>query len=180
MADVILPQSKFCSACKIQKELSSFNLQRSSKDGRRYICKACQSEHKKKYRAENKEKVAGQYSAYYRSNKDKVSARIVAWGRSNPDKLRQYYVKKTYGLSKEQFHRLLESHSGRCHICGSEDAGSKSGTFNIDHCHKTGEVRGMLCGGCNHVLGRVSDSVDLLKKYIAYLEDPPARKIIAK
>ena len=42
---------------------------------------------------------------------------------------------------------------------------------NIDHCHKTGLVRGLLCGHCNNLLGRCNDDVEILKNAVRYLND---------
>ena len=59
-----------------------------------------------------------------------------------------------------------------CEICLKPFSGnSKSKTAQvIDHCHKTGVIRGALCGGCNMGLGGFSDSTDNLRSAITYLE----------
>jgi hypothetical protein len=87
-----------------------------------------------------------------------------------------------YGLSVEDYLQLWDRAEGRCEICnvqlhsrfvsGSEKVkGSKR--CNVDHCHETGNVRGLLCNRCNVVLGRMRDSTDLLRSAAAFLERKP-------
>jgi hypothetical protein len=60
---------------------------------------------------------------------------------------------------------LLEQNS-ECKICNTDLSATKS---NVDHCHKTGMIRGYLCYGCNCGLGQLKDSIELLGKSTAYL-----------
>jgi hypothetical protein len=77
-----------------------------------------------------------------------------------------------YKLSYVDFTSLLESKV--CHICGSSGFVMDASRFNsglvIDHCHTTGEVRGMLCHNCNRALGLLQDDTALLRQAISYLE----------
>ena len=65
---------------------------------------------------------------------------------------------------------LIQNHDGKCDICRSNTSGYKKKSFNIDHDHKTGEVRGLLCHKCNLGLGNFNDNIELLNKAIAYLK----------
>jgi hypothetical protein len=78
---------------------------------------------------------------------------------------------KTYGLTLEDYDDLLDKQNGCCAICGTEDprGQSKAGRFYVDHNHKTGEVRGLLCNDCNTALGLFKDSTELLASGIKYL-----------
>lgn len=78
---------------------------------------------------------------------------------------------KKYGLSVEDFYALLYAQRGACAICGDRASGKgPSGRrLNIDHCHKTGKVRGLLCVSCNRALGWFRDNPELLRKAIVYL-----------
>lgn len=73
-----------------------------------------------------------------------------------------------YGLTPEQFMALYEKQNGKCAIC-SEAPSTKRG-LHVDHCHTTGEVRGLLCHGCNVGIGALKDDAGLLRAAIAYLE----------
>lgn len=75
-------------------------------------------------------------------------------------------IKKKYGLSLSEYDAMVSDQAGHCKICN--ETGHK---LNIDHCHITGNVRGLLCTRCNTGLGKFKDSPDLLREAIAYLED---------
>jgi len=64
---------------------------------------------------------------------------------------------------------MLAQQDGKCAICGTKSTGKRK-SFHVDHCHKTGVVRGLLCGNCNSGIGNLRDDVELLKKSIQYLE----------
>lgn len=74
-------------------------------------------------------------------------------------------VKRKYGITSKDIDRMLIEQLGLCLIC--ENPTKK---FHVDHCHKTGKVRGLLCGGCNIGLGSFRDDVPRLKRAAAYLE----------
>jgi hypothetical protein len=65
-----------------------------------------------------------------------------------------------YGLSLEQYKELLQKYNGICPLCGEKRP------LCIDHDHKTGKVRGMLCKVCNMVLGRLGDNSQEFEKNI--------------
>lgn len=76
-----------------------------------------------------------------------------------------------YGLTIEDFDRILERQCGRCAICGTSDPGRKG--FCVDHCHDTGRVRGLLCTNCNVGIGQLGDDVDRLMRAVEYLKANP-------
>lgn len=77
---------------------------------------------------------------------------------------------KAYGLTPAIYEWMLRKQCSRCAICGIDNP-ARTGhlRFHVDHCHKTGKVRGLLCASCNTGLGRFHDDPDLLKTAIAYL-----------
>jgi len=85
-------------------------------------------------------------------------------------KSRGRYMKNKYGLSLEDYDKMLIDQLGLCAICGTQDPGGK-GDFHIDHCHTTGRVRGLLCQSCNIGLGHFKDSVEFLYSAIKYLRE---------
>jgi hypothetical protein len=76
-----------------------------------------------------------------------------------------------YGLTPAQYEELWAGQDGRCAVCRSAlvKAGMKS--CNIDHCHATGRVRGILCRRCNWGMGILGDDPDLLEAGAAYLRN---------
>lgn len=75
---------------------------------------------------------------------------------------------KKFGITLEEYERLLDGQEGRCAICGSEDWRGY-GTPCIDHDHATGAVRGLLCSMCNAALGQFEDDVSRLEAAAEYL-----------
>ena len=73
-----------------------------------------------------------------------------------------------YNLLPEQKKVIMEKQDGRCAICGYK-FGQKTGDMHVDHCHKSGEVRGFLCDLCNRGLGYFKDNAAALKRAIEYL-----------
>lgn len=71
-----------------------------------------------------------------------------------------------YGIDLKEFRRLLDVQAGGCAICRNLNGKRR---LAVDHCHKTGKVRGLLCTRCNVGLGAFLDSIDKLKRAIAYL-----------
>jgi hypothetical protein len=78
---------------------------------------------------------------------------------------------KLYGLTLGDYAVLLEEQGYCCKICKSKEPKGQStdGRFYVDHNHKTGEVRGLLCNDCNTALGLLKDSPELLAKAGLYL-----------
>lgn len=87
-------------------------------------------------------------------------------GRGRIAALRSHY-KKTYGLTLE---RVEAMRLDGCQICGATNGGGRHGQLHIDHDHKTGRIRGMLCHGCNTGLGAFRDDPNLLRRAATYLE----------
>jgi hypothetical protein len=90
------------------------------------------------------------------------------------------HLKKTYGITYDDYRRMFEWQGGRCYICRRRPAKKR---LAVDHNHATGEVRGLLCTdgerGCNHaILGNIT-SLDMAKRIVLYLEDPPLQAMRA-
>ena len=88
-----------------------------------------------------------------------------------PETYRKQHLKRTYGITLEEYDAMLEKQGGCCAICGTDKPGSsrRNTYFSVDHCHTTGEVRGLLCHQCNTALGLIKDNPDTLTNMITYL-----------
>lgn len=87
-------------------------------------------------------------------------------------------LKAIYGITREEYEQLLEYQDGCCYICRRT---ARSRRLAVDHDHKSGEVRGLLCSdnerGCNHaILGNIS-GIEMARRIVDYLEEPPARRL---
>lgn len=84
--------------------------------------------------------------------------------------MRKTHLKRTYGLTVEEYEAKRNAQCGRCAICAADDAGVPGHSFYVDHDHTTGENRDLLCANCNRVLGWVCDDITTLRAMIRYLE----------
>lgn len=90
---------------------------------------------------------------------------------------RDVRIQETYGITQADYERMLAAQGGGCAICG----GKRRGNLDIDHCHKTGRVRGLLCRRCNRrLLPAAQDRTDRLDSAIDYLNNPPAIDVIGE
>jgi uncharacterized Zn finger protein (UPF0148 family) len=75
-----------------------------------------------------------------------------------------------YGLTVEQYDDMIIGQNYVCAICGRSEKSSTRGVLFIDHDHKTGKVRGLLCDSCNRGLGYFYDNTSFLSNAIKYLK----------
>lgn len=140
--------SKRCSCCGEIKPTTEFTKKKNHEKWGFYSwCKACRG---KKHRE------------YYLDNIEKCK------------KLdRNRNLKKKYGITLEDLEKMLRDQGNKCAICGQEIflfGSSKNLTAHVDHDHKTGKVRGLLCHECNIGLGKFRDNTDYLLSAISYLK----------
>lgn len=82
----------------------------------------------------------------------------------------ELHMKRAYGLGFKEYEEMLFNQNGVCAICSGEPPKNQhKKRLNIDHCHSTGKIRGLLCDACNRAIGLLKDSPDLLNKAISYL-----------
>jgi hypothetical protein len=84
-------------------------------------------------------------------------------------------AKHRYGITIPERDAMLYEQGGLCRICSKEvffdkTAGSEANTANIDHCHDSGKVRGILCWPCNTGIGKLQDNPELLRLAAKYIE----------
>lgn len=109
---------------------------------------------------------------HYRKHPEKKKAAQTKYRETHRDTInaKQRIVKllTKYGMTPEDRDTMLTWQGGVCAICGTDNPGRNG--WQIDHCHNSNTVRGILCLGCNISLGLMDDNVDNLKKMIQYLE----------
>lgn len=82
-------------------------------------------------------------------------------------KVRVYLRKRNFGITQKKYNEMLEIQNEGCKICGKKQ---ETRSLAVDHDHKTGKVRGLLCTACNLALGMVHDDIDVLQQMISYLK----------
>lgn len=148
---------KICTGCDIEKPYSEFYRNGQNGDGFHMQCKSCQTPYHKRYRDENRERVNKRKRDLYHNDPE---------FRANYEQGRR---RRKYGLSEDAYQKLLDASDGNCMICKKPWVGDRK--LSIDHNHKTGKVRGLLCRICNVFLGRIDDSTEILEAMIAYLKE---------
>jgi len=119
-----------------------------------------ENSHKYRYKHKNDperiEKIRQANQRYYKEN-------------MTEERRRRQYLRYHYGITLEEYATLLDEQGERCAICGMtpEDNGRR---LCVDHDHKTGVVRGLLCLCCNTVLGNARDNPKILRTGALYLE----------
>lgn len=168
----------FCGLCEQFLPPDSFYRSSSAKDGRKWECKSCASEDQKRRLRED------------RARKKTLAENMKKWreseaGRSFAErtkdaewrKVRAYKALRSrlrpYGLSIDEFADLMDMQNHACACCfqpfeTTEDA-------NVDHCHRQGYVRGVLCSGCNMALGFAKDDVMRMLALAAYVAESEIR-----
>lgn len=79
----------------------------------------------------------------------------------------EYKLRRNYGMEKGEYLRMLEAQDGLCAMCGGTNSSGKR--LAVDHDHKTGKVRGLLCTNCNSALGKFGEDIDRLLEAALYL-----------
>lgn len=151
VCNVLQVNSKTCYRCHGIYSLGDFSVDESKMDGRSIYCSSCRRKILKKRRS------MPQFNAKRRSKRHR-------YAESN----RNWRLKTKYGITLEQFEQLFAIQNRRCALCKSTK--SDKNNFVVDHCHKTGKIRGILCSYCNRALGMFKDDACILLKAIEYLK----------
>ena len=142
---------KQCFKCKTTKPIADFQRNRRVKDGFATYCRACAGQLKRE--------------GYAR------------WTPEQRELHRDRVLRKRYGIGLEFVKQMYELQEGCCAICGKPGdrpaveyfRGSQAGVLCIDHCHKTGKVRGLLCTNCNVGLGRFGEDPAMFLRAAQYV-----------
>lgn len=147
--------------------------------------KAC--ERSRKYRKNNKTKVAASLSAWKNVNKSHVSEYNSKYKDDNSEAIaknrQRNYILKRYGLTIDSYHKKYNDQKGLCALCGKPETlfdkrVNRPRTLSVDHDHETNVTRSLLCNKCNKGLGLFLDSPDVLRKAADYIDHHKASAII--
>lgn len=99
-----------------------------------------------------------------------------AYGRAHrqeyPDHYRDKELQKSFGITLAQYHEMSAAQGHVCAICNKPETATRNGkplALHVDHDHKTGNVRSLLCSNCNVALGMFCDDPDVMRNAIVYL-----------
>ena len=106
---------------------------------------------------------------YREKHGDALRAKARAKYEANPAHDRERHLVRKYGVDLGAYERLFAAQDGKCAICRR----SQERAFDVDHCHSTGAVRGLLCTNCNRMVGHAHDDPGRLDAAAAYLRAFP-------
>lgn len=156
---------KNCPKCKTLKDDSAFFIKRykSGTVGLRSYCKVCSTAERDEYRR------TSNHDNERNKRYNQTHALQIASA-----KLIQFWPGSTWQQARAKYNELLATQGGVCAICKEKDkrvhrVTGKQWDLAVDHCHETGEVRGLLCNKCNRGLGLLGDKADTLMRAVAYL-----------
>ena len=127
-------------------------------------------------------------AAYYQQNKQKALAYAVEYRQRNKDKIKKdrkenhekhkgYSLKRSYGITLEEYKNRLKDQDYCCASCGistkeleADVKITRHRQLVVDHCHTTGKVRGLLCNSCNTSLGLLKENLVALVGLTRYVE----------
>jgi hypothetical protein len=172
---------KICSVCKKTKHFNNFHKSKVGKFKRQGHCKTCSLVLTREYRKQNPEKMKivdrkkyiknkkrllRNAKFYYRMNKERLRLKRKHYYNKNRHKSREWCIKTKYNLSKIDYNNMLKNQKNKCLLCLIP---FKNITPSVDHCHKSGKVRGLLCRFCNLGLGAFKDNSQILKRASKYV-----------
>lgn len=177
---------KCCSKCGEIKDLISFYKHPQTKDKLQSQCKMCSFKNSNLNYNKNKllKNNPLKDKTWYSKNKEKAKIRTKIWRQNNKERKhinsKTFNIKKRFGLTIEQYDKISEelwiSQKGKCAICEMQASsyGKHSqvdpNTLHLDHSHKTGIIRALLCTKCNKALGLLKDDFSILHKASIYLQ----------
>lgn len=150
-----------CKDCGIEKDESEF-YQHRRPNGEQYIatheCKKCCCKRTKAYHDKNLEKQRLTSKLWWEKNKKRCNIK-------RKEQRLQYY----YGISIEGKENLLKDQEYKCKSCGYDLKNEKPYHIHLDHDHKTGKIRGILCRSCNIALGLMEDNPEKIMSLYNYI-----------
>jgi arsenate reductase-like glutaredoxin family protein len=153
-------ETHICYKCKVEKPWSEFYNNKNKPGGHDYECKTCKDEHVKEWVEANPDSK--------REYSKKATKKYREAHKESPEwklKRRVEQLKYKYDLTLEQVELMRTAQDNKCAICQNPFIE----TPDIDHCHKTGKVRSLLCARCNKAIGSFEDSPGLLNKALTYI-----------
>jgi hypothetical protein len=162
---------KLCTKCGETKPLDSFHRHSQRIDGRQQYCKSCRTKSKSEWAANHRVEHAAAERERRTANPESYARTKHRWRSNNreADAISNKRRKlRKFGLTLEEYERMLSLQEGLCKICRQPPNG-KYNQLHVDHCHATGVIRGLLCHSCNVSLGHMRDDINILLRAIHYL-----------
>ena len=194
----IIPEGKkWCNQCETVKDKSDFSANKNTPDGLSFTCKPCAKRQRDASREKNRQRNLANGPADSRKCprcsktksadgffltlstpsglsyycKDCTYERTLEL-RATPEgriQRRNHWLRSRYGITLEEYEAMLLAQNSRCAICGTDECDSGK-NFAVDHNHKTGKVRALLCDVCNTTLGKLNEDPAVMRAMADYIE----------
>lgn len=151
---------KWCNSCKLMVKHEDFTKLKSKTHGLSQYCRNCQS---------IKWKDRAQKVRAWREKHIKEKKKDPNFVLSTQERMKKNALWNMYRLTFEEYNKLLKEQNYKCKICNTSIENTSEA--QVDHCHDTGKIRGLLCRKCNVGLGCFQDNLDLFRKAMEYLEN---------
>jgi hypothetical protein len=188
---------KYCHRCSSWKSKDEFHKSAKTSDGLQANCKSCREEQRQDYKARNPEADHNRYKNWFQKNpnyykekhsrekdvvnqkkretynndaslREKISKQGKKYREENKEKVKQagrsQHLKHKYNLTLQDYEAMYKQQKGLCAICGTHQE-----KLHVDHNHKSGEVRSLLCGNCNRAIGIMDEDISIIQKAANYL-----------
>jgi hypothetical protein len=112
------------------------------------------------------------YAATKAADPERHAREMRTWREQNATRTLANHLRRNYGITLDEYNRMLIAQGGCCGICGKRKGGGRgqSTRLHVDHDHATGKARGLLCGTCNRGIGQFNDNPRLVRAAVRYLE----------
>jgi len=157
---------KRCKKCGEEKPLDEFHRAQGMRDGHRSECKDCHRARMRQWYRDNRERAIAGVREWQQANKEHLAEYRREYRKGRTAEAREGHLRRTFGITQADYGALLVEQGGGCEICGKAPGEI---SLHVDHDHETGEIRGLLCVGCNNALGQFHDDPALLGRAIAYV-----------
>lgn len=170
---------KQCTNCNKVKDISLFYKRLDRHGEHKYYsswCNECSALYSSENYYKNKKNKRLKERENYAKNKTPIQKAKKKWIENNPEKFLSIKLKNRYGITIEEYYEIYEKQGGVCSICKNKETSidkktMKTKRLSVDHDHKTGVVRGLLCINCNHALGRFKDDITIMESAISYIKN---------
>lgn len=157
--------SRRCPRCKDRKPASAYTRNKRTRDGLSCYCKPCTADYGREWLKHNPTAKAARRAAvdaYHKRHPDRVFTRR-----------RKDMLLRKYGMSVSDYATMFETQRGLCVICSKPETSKyrkRLRRLAVDHDHRTGRVRGLLCHMCNFCIGHANDDIATLEAMVRYLK----------
>ena len=149
--------NKICNKCEKEKSEEEYDWRKTpaGKTIRNSICSQCISEYQKERYKDPEVRI-------------KQALSTLKYGQSDVGRKKEKNARylREYGITLEDKERMIQENGSICPICKTSDPGR---FWTVDHCHRTGKIRGILCDKCNKMLGLANDDMVRLISAAHYL-----------